>query len=36
VLFSPKLSFNIGGVVDSATCAHAQVLPSRLERRLNQ
>jgi hypothetical protein len=36
VLFSPTLSFNINGVIEGATCTHAQVLPARLERRLSQ
>ena len=36
VLFNPTLSFNISGVVESATCTHAQVLPTRLERRLHE
>ena len=36
VLFSPTLSFDINGVVEGATCTHAQVLPARLERRLRQ
>jgi hypothetical protein len=35
VLFNPRLSFGIGGVLEQATCTHAQVLPARFERRLD-
>jgi hypothetical protein len=33
VLFSPTLSFNISGIIEKVTCTHAQVLPTRFERR---
>jgi hypothetical protein len=32
VLFRPKLSYDINGVIEKIECTHAQVLPDRLER----
>jgi hypothetical protein len=31
-LFRPKLSYDIGGVIEKVECTHAQVMPDRLER----